>query len=703
MTILRNATLNLIFIVLFIHLSFEKLYSQNIGLADISTPRGSQLKNTYFIYDQDFDSARIAADSIYFTTNYSVTIIAPSSKKYNCHAYAWHVSEGGNYAWIGYYPHEGDESIYWTDGSYEAVSEANATKVSYAYAGEHSAIRTETPGYYISKWADGPLIYHHKDNIPTGYGTPTAFYIRALDVYSGSDLISALSEAVSNCRIVHILGSANFIVSSSVTVPSCVTLKIYPGANVTFAAGITVNGNLETEGATINFGSSTSLIVNGSATCSGTTFGSSGWWDGIFVNGTADLSGCYLFNSYANTINGGSIIVSRTTFSPVFAGLNFLNSSSGGIYSNNVFCGYDYDIYCDQTSYINAGDASNPGYNSFRGPFTHWYVSYPGTIYAQHNYWRGSPPTYPDIVTNPTLPNDPNLSKSPGDEYKSEIESGIFLQKTVVKNDEPVVEKVPGIEELDEAMMLLYGEKYDEALVEMHRLVDKYSDGFVGKRALVFIEEILRKSERREEILPMLNSYSVGKSKVAEFAHYRKSYQYRCSNEIDQAIAIMKATEFSEENADLRQVRLADLGIIYHDYLDNKAEATIYFNELVKTYPESQLTKAIKRFYNVTGADYEKPETDKEIIAPTETKLFANYPNPFNPTTVIKYQLSEASLVSLKVYDVMGREVTTLVNSFQDKGSYDVTFNARGLSSGIYFYKLNTNGKQLINKMLLMK
>jgi hypothetical protein len=126
----------------------------------------------------------------------------------------------------------------------------------------------------------------------------------------------------------------------------------------------------------------------------------------------------------------------------------------------------------------------------------------------------------------------------------------------------------------------------------------------------------------------------------------------------------------------------------------------------VNTYPDCPLAEVAETFYKVRKYNYEKPTTKDEAtdeITVIETKLFANYPNPFNPSTVIKYQLSEASLVSLKVYDVMGREVTTLVNSFQNKGSYDVTFNANGLSSGIYFYKLNANGKQLINKMLLMK
>ena len=93
---------------------------------------------------------------------------------------------------------------------------------------------------------------------------------------------------------------------------------------------------------------------------------------------------------------------------------------------------------------------------------------------------------------------------------------------------------------------------------------------------------------------------------------------------------------------------------------------------------------------------------DTEYL-PTEYTLSQNYPNPFNPSTVIKYQIPEAAQVSLKVYDVMGKEAATLVNSYQARGSYDVTFNANGLSSGIYFYKLNANGKQLINKMLLMK
>jgi tetratricopeptide (TPR) repeat protein len=289
------------------------------------------------------------------------------------------------------------------------------------------------------------------------------------------------------------------------------------------------------------------------------------------------------------------------------------------------------------------------------------------------------------------------------DEHKAEIKSELFLRKSAVKNDEPIKEKVPGIEEFDKAKLLLYDEKYDEALAEMHRLVDEYKDGYVGKRALVSIEVILQRTGRDREILPMLEKYSNGNSKVAQYAHYSKGYQYLKQGEYNKAIEIMKATEFDEKDFYLRQARLYDLGAIHHSFLDKKAEAYSYFSELVNTYPDCPLANVAEVFYKVSKYNYEKPPTTKEETTVIETKLFANYPNPFNPSTVIKYQLSEASQVSLKVYDVMGREITTLVNSFQNKGSYDVIFNAKDLSSGIYFYKFNANGEQHINKMLLMK
>ena len=96
----------------------------------------------------------------------------------------------------------------------------------------------------------------------------------------------------------------------------------------------------------------------------------------------------------------------------------------------------------------------------------------------------------------------------------------------------------------------------------------------------------------------------------------------------------------------------------------------------------------------------------KEIISSYSVN---NYPNPFNPTTTISYQLPEKSFVTLKVYDILGKEVTTLVNETKSAGYHSVIFDAghsergRGMTSGVYIYTISANGIVQTKKMLLTK
>jgi hypothetical protein len=83
--------------------------------------------------------------------------------------------------------------------------------------------------------------------------------------------------------------------------------------------------------------------------------------------------------------------------------------------------------------------------------------------------------------------------------------------------------------------------------------------------------------------------------------------------------------------------------------------------------------------------------------------LNQNYPNPFNPSTTISFTLDRDGYVSLNVYDVAGRAVATILNKHMAAGSYDVGFNANGLSSGVYFYKLKTGEKEMTKKMILLR
>jgi|WetSurSiteA1Bulk_404760.scaffolds.fasta_scaffold01637_4 hypothetical protein len=88
---------------------------------------------------------------------------------------------------------------------------------------------------------------------------------------------------------------------------------------------------------------------------------------------------------------------------------------------------------------------------------------------------------------------------------------------------------------------------------------------------------------------------------------------------------------------------------------------------------------------------------------PKEFKLFNNYPNPFNPVTTIKFDLPKDVQVNLKIYDVLGKEVTVLVNEIYKAGSYQISFNGSGLASGIYFYKINAGSFTDIKRMILIK
>jgi hypothetical protein len=83
--------------------------------------------------------------------------------------------------------------------------------------------------------------------------------------------------------------------------------------------------------------------------------------------------------------------------------------------------------------------------------------------------------------------------------------------------------------------------------------------------------------------------------------------------------------------------------------------------------------------------------------------LSQNYPNPFNPTTTIKYQIAKAGFVTLKVYNILGKEVATLVNEEKQPGNYYADFNGSGLSSGIYFYRISSGSFISTKKMILLK
>ena len=90
-------------------------------------------------------------------------------------------------------------------------------------------------------------------------------------------------------------------------------------------------------------------------------------------------------------------------------------------------------------------------------------------------------------------------------------------------------------------------------------------------------------------------------------------------------------------------------------------------------------------------------------IVPNEYLLYQNFPNPFNPTTTIKYSIPKLSFVTIKIYDVLGSEVATLLNEERPAGTYELNWNANNISSGVYFYTLQAGDFVETKKMILLK
>lgn len=169
-------------------------------------------------------------------------------------------------------------------------------------------------------------------------------------------------------------------------------------------------------------------------------------------------------------------------------------------------------------------------------------------------------------------------------------------------------------------------------------------------------------------------------------------YDYNNDGRLDHRVYLPEA--ISSEQAAIKVVPLEDADPeepVTIELFDDNAVTVIADSIAVEEIEDSTFNVV------VTGVEKTKAPT------PTAYELFTNYPNPFNPSTTISYAIPEAGYVSLKVYDTTGRLVETLVSSHKPAGRYEVSFNAEGLPSGTYLYRLTAGSYSASGKMMLLK
>lgn len=141
------------------------------------------------------------------------------------------------------------------------------------------------------------------------------------------------------------------------------------------------------------------------------------------------------------------------------------------------------------------------------------------------------------------------------------------------------------------------------------------------------------------------------------------------------------------------------------EFIGRHQNSLMVNDDIILICSDTDITNAFDYTKIISYAKNKITDISSESLIQKSFTLFQNYPNPSNPSTIISYQLEESTIVSLKIYDLLGKLVAELVNEYKEQGNYKITFNPNdfNLGSGVYFYRLSTGEKYITKKMILLK
>jgi parallel beta-helix repeat protein len=271
--------------------------------------------------------------------------------------------------------------------------------------------------------------------------------------------------------------------------------------------------------------------------------------------------------------------------------------------------------------------------------------------------------------------------------------------------------------DLKNSLRTMLNGNYDDAIQQYAARYKTENDPVKKRYTLVQLGECYRNA-RRSGFVDYLNS-SVRPGLSKEDPLYATTLELEDffleqDGNYNQAIANLNTlrSRFAADSATVKYA-LYQLWILYSHELKDVQKAQACLDELKAKFPKDHLTLSASMLNgeiddNSSALSTQQDEQSGESNIPDRTELLANYPNPFNPTTRIGFQLSENSAISLKVYDILGREVATLMDGTKEAGVYTSSFDGSKLCSGIYFVRFvasQQNARPVIQvkKMMLVK
>lgn len=488
------------------------------------------------------------------------------------------------------------------------------------------------------------------------------------------------------------------LISTNPTISSCIIQNNGTGINSSssrpYITGCTIENNS-------NYGIKATNISSG---------GEHLFWNYNTISGNGyavvlNNASPYLHNNVISNNGHGVVINSSYT--------NFADPSNNWRGYNAITCGATPLFRAENYSVVYAGYGFDGGYNSiFGSELPDMEARNHSQIYACNNYW-GSP--YPAIYADGTstilawypLSEDPNPGSCEDYLASSFVEN---LSSDLSLEDSDVADNYW------EAVSNGREGNFQKAKKILKQIIEgKFNHKYSPLALLSFYEFAINESiiknqsgytdslnyDLNDILMEVYNR--VKEDSLRPFAIRLLAREAALANNYDKMISYNTELINDYPNTVNELPALYDLVTYYIEIEQDTIKSKEYFTRMVEEYLDEDLTK----FASIDLGVYLK-NIKKELITtteqiPKEYYLSNAYPNPFNPTTRIKYSIKEDGLVILKVYDILGREITTLVNEVELAGNYTVNFDASDLSSGVYFYSITSGNFKAVKKMLLIR
>jgi hypothetical protein len=499
-------------------------------------------------------------------------------------------------------------------------------------------------------------------------------------LFSGS---GANNSSLENCTVEHVLTYGG----SAVTVDGATGVQIHH-------CTISNNGNYGTSGI--------SFIDAGSPEVYHCTINSNGSYGVKFQNTNGNI--------WSNTITSNSTggVYCYNSASPSFGKSGYYYSTSSG---NNTITGGSYGVYASSSSspYVGSQSTSSYGYNRITSASSA--AVYAGSYcnpLAEQNWWGSSPPDtgwFQLSDGSSSIDWNPYLTSDPGPAPKIMTTGEQTLGLLTKKEFGPVGTGNDWRGTLRLAIEDRVNERYQEAKQLLEGLAEASP---TSDAALYAAGELLQvyRATLDDDILNFTQSSLVQKRPTDPAVQLILAKMLSLKTEKSEAINLLTAVAADNPNTELEKLALLDLFHLYYSTPQYASSLGAPLAILLKNDGDDPNVREALWLSRIRGGTVSQQKS--QLAASTGGQIsnglrLENYPNPFNPSTVIGFSMAEEGLVTLKVYDLLGREVATILNSQQIAGSHEVRFDASHLPSGMYVYKLEAAGRSIVQKMVLVR